>query len=338
MDAVRTASSYGNQVGFTGRYLDKETGLWYFRARYYSGSLGRFVGRDPLGYVDGYSYYSAYFIPNFLDPRGLEWIDRGNNVWEAGADGDSLQDLSQKVIGYTLDWSCIWPIQEWKNPQNYPNATKCDKADVSNLVASNGPSLTLVMPFGDPWGQRMLQDRPAGVPAGNGQQVYEAIRKASGEGQTPINYIEIGGHGATELDYITANPPTDRMMGQPAGSGYFRPSDYNPGLPEPSYDRAKTKKGPQRCWHTHSATGFLLACQGQRAAKSFANQFLRVGAKFYSSDGGNFTWNRAGSFWGDRNDWGFGASLGESSVNWYRNIDQFLSLENGGWKLSPGKL
>jgi RHS repeat-associated protein len=47
-------------------------GLQYFRARYFDANLGRFIGRDPLKYVDGMSMYSAYFIPNFLDAFGLE--------------------------------------------------------------------------------------------------------------------------------------------------------------------------------------------------------------------------------------------------------------------------
>jgi RHS repeat-associated protein len=70
---VRAASSYNNQIGFTGRYQDRETGLWYFRMRYHSASLGRFIGRDPLGYVDGLSLYNAYFIPNGTDPDGLTY-------------------------------------------------------------------------------------------------------------------------------------------------------------------------------------------------------------------------------------------------------------------------
>jgi RHS repeat-associated protein len=69
---VRPASLHGNQYGFTGRYLDKETGLWYFRARHYSGSLGRFIGRDPIGYAGGgMGLYAAYFIPNNLDSSGM---------------------------------------------------------------------------------------------------------------------------------------------------------------------------------------------------------------------------------------------------------------------------
>ena len=57
--------------GFTGRELDGETGLWYFRARYFDDGLRRFIGRDPLGYVDGKSMYRGYFVPWGLDPSGM---------------------------------------------------------------------------------------------------------------------------------------------------------------------------------------------------------------------------------------------------------------------------
>ncbi|NQZ59167.1 MAG: RHS repeat-associated core domain-containing protein, partial [Lentisphaeraceae bacterium] len=61
-----------SDFGYTGRRLDAETGLWYFRARYYSDDLGRFISRDPLGYVDGMSLYSGYFAGGLgLDPSGL---------------------------------------------------------------------------------------------------------------------------------------------------------------------------------------------------------------------------------------------------------------------------
>ena len=63
-------SDYGQFVGFTGRYHDWETGLQYFRARYFDNTLGRFIGRDPLGYVDGMGLYSGYFVPNGVDPSG----------------------------------------------------------------------------------------------------------------------------------------------------------------------------------------------------------------------------------------------------------------------------
>ena len=50
-------SDYKNPYGYTSRRHDHETGLMYFRARYYSPQLGQFISRDPLGYVDGMSQY-----------------------------------------------------------------------------------------------------------------------------------------------------------------------------------------------------------------------------------------------------------------------------------------
>ena len=43
-----------------------------YRARFYHAELGRFISRDPIGYVDGMSLYRAYFAPNYLDPSGGE--------------------------------------------------------------------------------------------------------------------------------------------------------------------------------------------------------------------------------------------------------------------------
>ena len=46
--------------------------VWYFRARYFSDELGRFISRDPLGYVDGYGLYNGYFASHFwIDPTGM---------------------------------------------------------------------------------------------------------------------------------------------------------------------------------------------------------------------------------------------------------------------------
>ena len=33
---------------FTGKYLDDDTGLYYYGARYYDPALGRFISPDPL--------------------------------------------------------------------------------------------------------------------------------------------------------------------------------------------------------------------------------------------------------------------------------------------------
>ena len=96
---TRAVSLYNQQVGFTGRYLDKETGLWYFRARYYSGSLGRFVGRDPLGYVDGTSLYNGYFVPNALDPKGMDSVVYTLSfVADGGADWNDWYETARSLV------------------------------------------------------------------------------------------------------------------------------------------------------------------------------------------------------------------------------------------------
>lgn len=65
-------SAVGNGWLFTGRQFDEETGLYYYRARFYDSQKGRFLQRDPAGFDDGLNLYEyAHSSPaTLLDPLG----------------------------------------------------------------------------------------------------------------------------------------------------------------------------------------------------------------------------------------------------------------------------
>ena len=74
---VLTTTAISNYLMFTGRELDSETGNYFYRARYYNPTLGRFISRDPLSgaeFSQGTNLY-AYCgndPVNNSDPNGTD--------------------------------------------------------------------------------------------------------------------------------------------------------------------------------------------------------------------------------------------------------------------------
>src|SRR5260370_343764 len=53
-----STGSLGNPLQYTGRDYDPETGLRYYRARYYDPGVGRFISEDPIGFEGGFDFYT----------------------------------------------------------------------------------------------------------------------------------------------------------------------------------------------------------------------------------------------------------------------------------------
>ena len=75
-ETTRTGTVATNPFQFTGRENDN-TGLYYYRARYYHPVLQRFISQDPIGFRGGDVNLYGYVRNNplsFIDPLGFDAI------------------------------------------------------------------------------------------------------------------------------------------------------------------------------------------------------------------------------------------------------------------------
>lgn len=112
-DTTVSGSSNGNPSQYTGRDNDG-TGLYYYRGRYYSPVLHRFISEDPIGVAGGVNLYG--YVGNnpisYTDPYGL---DKKGNPGNDPNNPDPLQlrkfvDMGKDNLKHVVEGAAMEPL------------------------------------------------------------------------------------------------------------------------------------------------------------------------------------------------------------------------------------
>jgi len=126
---TQSSDPLGQHWTFTGRFLDEESGLYYYLARYYDPVTGRFVSRDPAVHAaEASSFeYAADNPLSLRDPFGLQETGTvyftyrtpsgfAQDVSNAGkpSEVESIWNNNSEV--YTVSWRAWqYELQKWKD-------------------------------------------------------------------------------------------------------------------------------------------------------------------------------------------------------------------------------
>ncbi|MEE3716543.1 RHS repeat-associated core domain-containing protein [Tumidithrix elongata RA019] len=104
---AQSAPTVKSRFGFTGREFDTETGLYYYRARYYDSAVGRFISEDPISFAGGdvnLYRYVGNSATNGTDPFGLgQGIHEGEfnrltDICESSVNCDEILNALERVL------------------------------------------------------------------------------------------------------------------------------------------------------------------------------------------------------------------------------------------------
>ena len=143
------STNIGSSLRWKGLIYDRETALYYMRARYYDPKMRRFISEDPIGLEGGINLYVfAGGDPlNGSDPSGMDPVNNGfNQCWKRD---------------YSNTWGNSEPVMHW--------------------VQVECPSSPL--PSGPVWEPRApgLPSVPTGQTTGGGQLDYGRLASTAGK-------------------------------------------------------------------------------------------------------------------------------------------------------------
>jgi RHS repeat-associated protein len=202
--SILTASAITNPHLFTGRRLDPETNLFYFRNRMYSSVMGRFLQRDPIGYYDSMNLFQ-YVRNNSLrwrDPFGLKIYEHespiGTIVIETNDQDGGLIGFSaplnghrpSRITGFGIPGGLRIPGRTRIGIGRKPSGGYTIQATHPITVGSLGPSISRIdltsdgkfqdsnlgYPFLDQWINDLLPfDEILGDALGEYEELFEMI-------------------------------------------------------------------------------------------------------------------------------------------------------------------
>jgi len=100
-NTTASTGSLTNPFRYTGREFDTETGLYFYRARYFDPATGRFLSEDPIGFRGGLNLYQ--YVKNqptrYVDPTGkaISSVDAAMEQAIARGDLAEIEELLQTV-------------------------------------------------------------------------------------------------------------------------------------------------------------------------------------------------------------------------------------------------
>jgi len=267
----RAESAFGNDRGHQGLWHDGETGLIYNRARYRSVSLGGWMGRDPLGYVDGMNLMEVYGSKpiDSLDPTGLDYFHHRISTSPAN-DSNKITicwRLIRHVEGNRLNW---WLDVVTGGSTGYDTTVASDcqtvcREDAPEIVAQlnrflSGQAgdltgLSNANNLGDAYRDSIIELVGAGIgAAGKAAQAARAARAARNAERSPRSPVGARGRLLENGPNQPRRNPPQNINGRDF-TGHAVDQMQNRGIPSSVVENT-IKHGTSRAGNTPGSTVF----------------------------------------------------------------------------------